>query len=223
MSAAIAIAWLSDFVRDLDTNIAGLNDEPCTEDELIALEVLGAKLDDAARAIQKKTGSFSRPREGPAWEASAKLRSQAHSTIASLIDDGKLNSKIVFRRNIIMIFGGPKDSDFDSDQAKSRKSNTRTRCERIRKLSPDGVIAWAASYNPTSWAAGAVGKDIFECLIKDIEPDSIQNWPPFIHEIVQKLRTDEILQYSLEYDEFVNGEYMDCANSKGTNHRYSCR
>jgi len=114
-----------------------------------------------------------------------------------LIDDGKLERLVVFRRNIIMIYAGPKDSEFDSDDVRSRKATTRLRCERIQKLSPDGVVVWAASYTPTSWAAGCMGKDIFDCLVDDIEPESAKSWPPVIQETLQKLQTDESLQNSL--------------------------
>jgi len=221
MSAAIAITQLSSLVRDLEAWIAGSNNVPCTKDELSALDVLGAKLADAATTVQKKTGSFKPSREAQAWRASAKLRSQAQSTIASLIDNRKLERPAVFRRNIVMIFAGPRDSEFDSDDVRSRKAVTRLRCERIQKLSPDGVVAWAASYIPTSWAGGCMGKEIFECLIDDIEPESAQNWPPVIQETVQKLRTDEAIQNSLEYGEFINGEYVDCAKNGRTDFRHS--
>jgi hypothetical protein len=207
MSAAIAITQLSNLVRDLDYWIPGLNDVTCTKEELSALDVLGAKLADAATIVQKKTGSFRLPLEEQAWRASEKLRSQAQSTIISLTKSVKLERPVVFRRNIAMIFTGPKDSEFDSNDVKSRKAVTRQRCERIRKLNPDGVVAWAASYTPTSWAAGCMGKDIFDCLIDDIEPDSAQSWPPVIQETVQKLRTEEeTLQSSVEYGEFIHGE-----------------
>jgi hypothetical protein len=207
MSAAVAITQLSDLVRDLDNWIAELNDEPCTKDELAVLDMLGAKLANAATIVQKKTGSFRLPLEEHAWKASEKLRSQAQSTIVSLTNDGKLERPVAFRRNIAMIFTGPKDSEFDSNDVKSRKAVTRQRCERIRKLNPDGLVAWAASYTPTSWAGGSLGKDIFDCLIDEIEPDSALNWPTVIQETVQKLqREDKTLQSSIEFGEFIRGE-----------------
>ncbi|ELR07345.1 hypothetical protein VC83_06151 [Pseudogymnoascus destructans] len=203
MSTAIAIAQLSSLVRDLESWIAGLNDIPFAKDDLRALDVLGMKLSDAAATVQTKTGSFRPSREDEAWKASRKLRSQAQSTIAHLIDHGKLERPAVFRRNIVLIFTGPKVSEFDSDEVRSRKAATRLRCERLKTLSPDGVVAWAASYTPTSWAAGLMGKDIFECLIDSIELGSTQNWPPVIRDTLQKLRTDEALQNSLQYSEFM--------------------
>jgi hypothetical protein len=209
MSAALTITQLSNLVQGLDDWIAGLNDATYTKDELSALDMLGAKLADAAAIVQKKTGSFRLPIEEQAWRASEKMRSQAQSTIVSLTDNRKLERPVVFRRNIAMIFTGPKDSEFDSSDTRARKAVTRQRCERIRKLSPDGVVAWAASYTPTSWAAGCMGKDIFECLIEDIEPDLAQGWPAVIQETVQKLRVEDgSLQSSVEYGEFARGEWV---------------
>lgn len=204
MSATIAIAQLSDLVRDLEASIAGLGDVLCTKDELGALDVLAARLADTSRTVQRKTGSEQ------AWTASAKLRSQAQATIASLIHDGKLERPAVFRRNILLVFAGPKGSSFDSDDVRARKAATRPRCERILKLSPDGLVAWAASYTPTSWAAGCMAKDIFECLVEDNEFKSAQNWPTVIQQTVQKLQTDESLQNSVGYGEFMSGESFMC-------------
>jgi hypothetical protein len=58
----------------------------------------------------------------------------------SLIDNRKLEYPAVFRRNIVLVFAGPKDSVFDSGNIKKRKAATRQRCKRIRKLSPDRVV-----------------------------------------------------------------------------------
>ena len=91
---------------------------------------------------------------------------------------------------------------------KSRKAVTRQRCKRIRELSPDGVVAWAASYTPTSWAAGCMGKDVFECLVDDGELLAAQNWPSVIQETVQKLQNEKALQDSVEFAGFINGESL---------------
>ena len=48
-----------------------------------------------------------------------------------------------------MIFLGPKNSTFDSEDVKFRKESTRRRCEIIRGLSLDGIISWAIAYAPT--------------------------------------------------------------------------
>lgn len=171
--------------------IAGLNDVPRTNDELSEMDALGKKFTIAATTIQARI-------------ASEKLMSSAQSDVAMLIKDAKLKRPAVFRKNIVAIYTGPRDSACDSDDVKSKKAVTRLRCERIKKLSPDGVVAWAASYSATSWAGGYMAKDIFDCLINDIEPDWAQNWPPVIQETLQKLWTDEALKNSPEYSKLVN-------------------
>jgi hypothetical protein len=196
MSAAVAITQLGNLVRDLESWIKELIDAPCTEDEISALSVVGVKLADAATFVQKKTGSFTPPqtRVGEqAWTASAKLRSQAQSTVASLASGSKLKRQVVFRRNIELIFTGPKDKVLDSDGIKARKVVTRRRCEKIRKLSPDGIVVWAASYEPTLWAGGQMTQDIFECLLYEMEFVQAQSMPPEIQDILQKLQADEVL------------------------------
>jgi hypothetical protein len=210
MSAAVLISRLSYLVRDLESSIADLKNVQCTKEELSALDVLGANLADALTAVQEKTGSHRPHGKDQAWTASAKLRSHARSTILSLTTHGKLDRPLVFRRNIALIFAGPKVSEFDSGEVKTRKLATRQRCERIRKLSPDGVVAWAISYTPTTWAAGSMAKDIFECLIDHIEPDGVLNWPAVTEETAQKVRADEeTVQNSVGFSDFIQGEYID--------------
>lgn len=177
--------------------------------DLSELDTLAGRLADAAVTVQKKTGSFKPSREEQAWEASETLRSQATSATASLINNGKLKGPRVFGRNIVTIFAGPKEAALDSDDMKWRKSATRARGERIRRLSSDGIIAWAVSYKPTLWAAGSMAKDMFDCLIDDIEPASPQNWPAVILETLRKLRNDDSLKNLPEYSNFVDCKYVD--------------
>ena len=52
-----------------------------------------------------------------------------------------------------------------------------------------------------------MGQDIFDCLLGDIEPASAQEWPPVVHEVLEKLRSDEALRASAQYGQFVNSKY----------------
>jgi hypothetical protein len=162
MSAAVAITQLGNLVRDLESWIKELIDAPCTEDEISALSVMGGKLADATTFIQKKTGTFTpnlqRQVGEQVWAASEKLRSQSHATIASLAKGDKLQRAVVFRRNIELIFTGPKVKIFDSEAIKARKLVTSQRCEEIRKLNPYKIVIWAASYAPTLWTGGQIGQ-----------------------------------------------------------------
>ncbi|KIM93170.1 hypothetical protein OIDMADRAFT_149783 [Oidiodendron maius Zn] len=196
--STVAITQLSNLVGDVESWIKELIDAPCTEDEISVLSVVGGKLADAATFIQKKTGTLRPPqiRVGEeAWTASEKLRTQAQSAAASLAS-GKLSRQVVFRRNIELIFTGPKDKVLDSKEIRARKVVTRRRCEKIRKLSPDGIVIWATAYEPTLWSGGQMTQDMFECLLCNMESVPAQSMPPEIPEILQKLQADEELQKS---------------------------
>lgn len=210
------IERLSSMVRDVDLLITGLNVVSSIDDESRVLDALAKRLIDAARTIEKKTGSFKPPREEQAWDASEGFRIQSQSAVAALLDSGKLKSATVLRRNVALIFCGPKHSRLDSKEVLSRKTVTQKRCEKLRKLSPDGLVAWAVSYTPTSWAAGAMGNDVFDCLIDDIEPNDILTWPTAVLETLEKLRAHEDLESSPDYEKFVNGECIDSEKSVRT-------
>ncbi|KAF2849442.1 hypothetical protein T440DRAFT_360076, partial [Plenodomus tracheiphilus IPT5] len=111
-----------------------------------------------------------------AWEESKEHRSNAQSLRGDLFAKGRLKNPHIFRRNVITIFGGPKDSKFDSEDMKIRKESTRERCKLIQGLSVDGVISWAVAYPPTLWAGGSMAFDVFSCLLDDIEPELVQAW-----------------------------------------------
>ena len=212
---ATIIERLSGIVQDVENLTMSLAGSSRVSDESHKLDALAAKLGDAAVAIQKKTGSFRPTREEQAWKASEDFRTRAQSAITALFDNGKLKNLAVFRRNIVLIFDGPKYSGFDSEEIKARKAHTQRRCERIRKLSPDAVVAWAISYTPTEWGSGSMRNDVFDCLIEDTDPKSTQAWPAELCETLQKLR-DVDLRDSSEYDKLVNGEYTIVEKNEGT-------
>ncbi|KAM3549489.1 hypothetical protein ARSEF4850_008827 [Beauveria asiatica] len=66
------------------------------------------------------------------------------------------------------------------------------------------------------WAAGSMAKDMFDCLIDDIEPASAQSWPAVILETLQKLRNDDSLKNSPEYSNFVDS--LDDLSRPGPTH-----
>jgi hypothetical protein len=202
---AAVIELLSNAIQDIENLIIALADLSCTSYDSQKLDGLAAKLGDAAVSIQKKTGSFRLSREEQAWKASEVFRTRAQSTITTLFDDGKLKNSPLFRRNIVLIFAEPKHSDLDSKEMKARKVLTQRRCERIRKLNPDGIVSWAICYTPTEWGGGAMRNDVFDCLIEDIDPKSTQAWPTAVCEMLKKLK-DADLRDSSDYKTFVDGE-----------------
>jgi hypothetical protein len=67
-----------------------------------------------------------------------RLENRADLARADLVATGTPKSLAIFRKNLALIFEGPKDSALDSSAVKSRNKQTRARCGRIRSLSPGG-------------------------------------------------------------------------------------
>ncbi|OCK77678.1 hypothetical protein K432DRAFT_303643, partial [Lepidopterella palustris CBS 459.81] len=58
----------------------------------------------------------------------------------SLFKKKRLQKLVIFRKNIILIFKGPKYLKFNSYNIRLRKVLTRTRYKIIRGLSPNRVV-----------------------------------------------------------------------------------
>ncbi|PVH92396.1 hypothetical protein DM02DRAFT_278269 [Periconia macrospinosa] len=175
-----------------------------SDDQWDELTKLSLSLSEAAKTIGEEIQTLKQSRSERAWKESEKHRLNAQSLRGDVFAKGRLKNPHVFRRNIITVFNGPKDSKFDSEDVKMRKESTRNRCASIRELGPDGIISWAIAFPPTLWAGGSMASDIFTCLHNDIEPDLVQTWPPVINEMLRLLREDEeSLKDSSEYHRFL--------------------
>jgi hypothetical protein len=146
-------------------------------------------------------------RAEPSFEEGRKLISLVQLEITKLINNGKLEDRVIFGRNIVYFFNGQRDSVVDSDATKTRKQLTRERCERISTLSPDGLISWAVALKPTIWTANLMSKDTFDYVFEHIEPDDCRVWPPEIYDILSGLGAEEPLQGSNKYCEFLKGKF----------------
>ncbi|KKZ64672.1 hypothetical protein EMCG_01360 [[Emmonsia] crescens] len=163
-----------------------------SDDQWQKLTDLSLRLSNAASQLQQEIKSSKESRATRAWKESEKHRTQAQLVKGGdIFAKGRLRQPAIFRRNIVVIYEGPKISTFDSEDARFRKESTQKRCDVIRSLSPDGVISWAIAYAPTLWAGGAIASDVFNCLIDDIEPDVVQTWPLVIRETLHKLKEEE--------------------------------
>jgi hypothetical protein len=181
-----------------------------TDDQWHTLTELSLSLSEAAKKVEDEIRMLKKSRTERAWKESKEHRLNAQLLRGDLSAKGRLKNSHIFRRNIVTIFEGPKDSKFDSEDLKIRKESTRKRCELIRGLSPDGVISWAVAFAPTLWAGGSMASDVFTCLLDDIEPELVQTWPPTIRETLHLLREDEeALQSCPDYDGFLKGCYLD--------------
>lgn len=206
MSSTVVLSQLRGLTEKAEKLKGKLDKISPTDDQWNSLIDSSLHLANAASQLQEKMETLRNSRTKRAWKESEKHRSQARSLSGELFTTGRLKQSAVFRRNIVVIFEGPKTSTFDSDDAKVRKESTRKRCDVIRNLSPDGIVSWAIAYAPTLWAGGAMASDVFDCLTSDIEPDVVQTWPTVIRETLHKLKDDEAyLRSSLEYGKFLQG------------------
>ncbi|KFY65654.1 hypothetical protein V496_02423 [Pseudogymnoascus sp. VKM F-4515 (FW-2607)] len=172
------------------------------------LSDLSSRLSEAAKTVQEEIRVLMESRSDRAWKESEEHRSKAQSCRGDLFAKGRLKQPVVFRRNIVTIFEGPKISKFDSEDKKFRNESTRKRSELIRGLSPDGVISWAMAFAPTLWGGGSMSADVFTCLLDDIEPELVQSWPLVIRDTLHMIMEDEkSLQTSSEYQKFLQALY----------------
>jgi hypothetical protein len=200
MSATVVLSQLKALVEKSEQLRGKTNEQWNT------LGDLSSNLLEVATKVHEEVRVLKESRTERAWQESEKHRSYAQLAKGDLFSKERLPQSAVFRRNIVMVFLGPKDSTFDSEDVKFRKDSTRKRCEIIRGLSPDGVISWAIAYAPTLWAGGSISSDVFDCLVDDIEPEVTQTWPAVIQDTLHKLQEDEeSLKTSSEYSEILTG------------------
>ncbi|KAH7303717.1 hypothetical protein B0I35DRAFT_364409 [Stachybotrys elegans] len=175
------------------------------EIEADALKPLAARLNTAATTLSKRAGMFHTPLKS--WGISDKLRDQAKTTIQDLFKSGKLAKPAVFRRNISLFFGGPKESEVDSDlessKDKSKRMTLNRRCEKLRELSPSRLVAWAVSFNPTTWDASHMSHAVFASLMDDMELFEHSTWPGTILDNLRALQDLKRLKDSREFDDFI--------------------
>ena len=206
MSSTIVLSQLRGLVERAEQVKGRLQKLYPGDDQWRTLTELATSLGNVATQLQQEMKTLKESRTARAWKESEKYRSHAQSVRGDLCSKGRLKNPAVFRRNIVVIFEGPKVSSFDSEDAKFRKESTRKRCDVLRSLSADGLVLWAIAYAPTLWAGGAMASDVFDCLTEDIEPEVFQKWPWSIRETLQKLKDDEhALRTSPDFDKFLEG------------------
>lgn len=184
-------------VRD---KIRTSNIDPTKKEQIKKLEDWTANITQAVAEISERIAALKIPQ---ATEEGIKLLSEAHSFRQSAID-GRLN-QATFRRNLCLIFEGPKDSSLDSSQTKARKQLIRERCKTIRGLNLDTVITWAAAFPPTRWTACAMSQGSFDYLISKVPSEDIHIWPAGIYHILHALGAEEPLCGCDDYQTFIRG------------------
>lgn len=176
-------------------------------DQWNSLRDLSTLLLEAVQKFQDDVRLFRESRTQRAWQESEVHRTKVRSSRSDLLATCRLRHPSVFRRNIVLIYEGPKTSRFDSEDSKLRKESTRKRCKLIRDLNPDGVISWAIALAPTLWAGGSIASDLFTCILDSVEPELVTRWPPVIRDTLHLLMEDEeSLSLSPGYGELLEGQ-----------------
>lgn len=169
------------------------------------IERLTAQLAEVASHIYRNVESSKQSRNKQVVEEAEAMKKQAKPYQDSLANN--LPRAPIFRRNMIIIFEGPKESPFNNSTAeRRRKEVTRRRCDVLRSLNTDGLILWAISYAPTSWAGGKLSWAVFDELVGDIEPSERQVFPSDLVETLMMI-LERDLSGNTEYERFLGGRY----------------
>jgi hypothetical protein len=166
---------------------------------------LSQRLVTVASRLQHGIQSSKVSRTEQAWKESEKIRQEAEQYQKDLAG-GKVHTRLsVFRRNIALIFKGPRMLQSDSTERKNRKNITLQRCLQLRSLHPDGVLYWSISYPASSWGGGEMAGDVFNNLIETIEPSDRKIWHPKVLEVLLTIK-DEELSDCPPYEQFLQGD-----------------
>ncbi|KAJ5550178.1 hypothetical protein N7461_004876 [Penicillium sp. DV-2018c] len=96
------------------------------------------------------------------------------------------------KRNLVLIFMGPKTFQLDSKQVKTRNRQTEVRCETLRSQHSHVILMWAIALQPSTWKTSVgMTEKTFEFLTKDLGVERLDWIPPQISEIVLSLAAEE--------------------------------
>lgn len=96
------------------------------------------------------------------------------------------------KRNLVLIFMGPKTFQLDSKQVKTRNRQTEVRCETLRSQHSHVILMWAIALQPSTWKTSVgMTEKTFDFLTKDLGVERLDWIPPQISEIVLSLAAEE--------------------------------
>jgi len=184
-----------------------------TSTEFTEIEALFVKLAQNASKLSEELKALHRRRSAQV-NANAKRLLSMIETTQSHLNSGKKLNRLVFSRNIRLLFRGPIESDMDSTANKAKKRITRDRCQKILSFGPKGIIVWAASITPSLWEGNTLNKDTFDCIIEFFKP-ALHTLPAEICEVLSIIGSEEPLQSSCEYQAFLQEAQKDNEHSTG--------
>jgi hypothetical protein len=142
MSIAALISGLPSLAHNVEHIIDAFCsfDAQSTKGDYTVLTALSERFSKAAVRFLDQINELKEKRAQWAREEERNFVSAAESAAAELTEKGRLKSLATFKRNIVLIFQGPQESNLDSPSDKSRHKVTRKRCQQIRSIKPNKVL-----------------------------------------------------------------------------------
>lgn len=156
-------------------NSLGLELSEATEGAVREIQLFGEKIETIKEQIRKQN----KP-----------LLQEAQLAVLTFQANGFKDKResTFFMKAIKYIFLGP------DTECKNIKI-TSTRCERIRSLSPDEVIAWAIAFRPSIWHESRMSASVFDYLLEMlVGPFGV--WPQILGELLAKNSLNMPPEYS---------------------------
>lgn len=108
------------------------------------------------------------------------------------------------KRNIILIFTGPKTSKLDSSQVKTKNKQTESRCGRLRSQHSHVILMWAMALQPSTWrTSGGMTDKTFYFLVDDLQEERMKQISRKISNTLQSLAEEEPLNTSDSFKTFI--------------------
>ncbi|EEQ35365.1 conserved hypothetical protein [Microsporum canis CBS 113480] len=184
MSAGLVLSQLEGLVSRAESLSSKLTNKKIrpTNGQQDEFQKLSKRMDSAWATVSAILSKFKHRSDKDINLANAVRATQEYQTITSPIF-------MILRRNLELIFVGPRGSALDSAQVKTRKKKARTRCELLRSQHPHVILMWAMAIPPSSWNSSVgMSDNTFDFVIDDTSTERI---PLLSTEIVQKLQSLE--------------------------------
>ena len=145
------ISSLGFLARNAATITKGIRDvESCeSKDDLCTLKALISELQRDIAETAQRIEHLEERRVAQTGEACKKLLSRVKEIRSNITGEKPPKSLPNLKKNLALVFEGPKVSVLNSEELVSKNKKTQQRCERIRQLNPDGLLSWAVSLAPT--------------------------------------------------------------------------
>lgn len=205
MPVITVVAQLDSLARRLDSVARKLRTTRIrpSGDQLATIDTLAHRLTESVRSVAQEVKKLKQERYDQLVAVGASWVAQARS-VKDHLDGGQVKSSQL-KKSLALIFLGPNDSGLDSEQVRSRKRLTRSRCQTIRQQPCNLVLLWATAFHPSVWTAdGGMATATFDYLLKALSHEAQFRISRDIYNYLTTLRGEEPLHKCDEYSKFVD-------------------